>query len=88
MEWIVVVSVIVMLALSLLKVHVIFAIIIAAIVAGLMAGMNIQDTIIMLIEGMGGQATTALSYILLGVFAAMISYTGITTILVRGLIKV
>ncbi|SHN28281.1 Na+/H+ antiporter family protein [Gracilibacillus kekensis] len=88
MEWIVIVSVIVMLALSLLKVHVIFAIIIAAIVAGMMAGMNLQDAIEMLIEGMGGQATTALSYILLGVFAAMISYTGITSILVRGLIKV
>ncbi|MFD2656451.1 Na+/H+ antiporter family protein [Gracilibacillus thailandensis] len=88
MEWIVVVSVIVMLALSLLRVHVIFAIIIAAIVAGLMAGMNIQDTVNLLIEGMGGQASTALSYILLGVFAAMISYTGITSILVRSLIKV
>ncbi|GAE95327.1 histidine permease YuiF [Gracilibacillus boraciitolerans JCM 21714] len=88
MEWIVVISVIVMLVLSLLKVHVIFAIIIASIVAGLMAGMNIQDTITMLIEGMGGQASTALSYILLGVFAAMISYTGITSLLVRGLIKI
>ncbi|WP_058306058.1 Na+/H+ antiporter family protein [Gracilibacillus massiliensis] len=88
MEWIVIVSVIVMLALSLLRVHVIFAIIIAAVVAGLMAGMNLQEAIEMLIEGMGGQATTALSYILLGVFAAMISYTGITSILVRGLIKV
>ncbi|MGN8646869.1 Na+/H+ antiporter family protein [Gracilibacillus sp. HCP3S3_G5_1] len=88
MEWIVVISVLVMLALSLLKVHVIFAIIIAAVVAGLMAGMNIQDTINMLIDGMGGQASTALSYILLGVFAAMISYTGITSILVRSLIKV
>ncbi|UOQ48860.1 sodium:proton antiporter [Gracilibacillus caseinilyticus] len=88
MEWIVVVSVIVMLALSLLRVHVIFAIIIAGIVAGLMAGMSIQDTIDILIEGMGGQADTALSYILLGVFAAMISYTGITSLLVRGLIKI
>ncbi|MGP4042092.1 Na+/H+ antiporter family protein [Gracilibacillus sp. D59] len=88
MEWVVVVSVLVMLVLSLLRVHVIFAIIIAAVVAGLMTGMNIQDTIELLIEGMGGQANTALSYILLGVFAAMISYTGITSILVRSLIKV
>ncbi|WP_208591662.1 Na+/H+ antiporter family protein [Gracilibacillus suaedae] len=88
MEWVVVVSVIVMLALSLLRVHVIFAIIIAAVVAGLMAGMSIQDTVTMLIEGMGEQAETALSYILLGVFATMISYTGITSILVQSLIKV
>ncbi|SFM45713.1 hypothetical protein SAMN04487943_11946 [Gracilibacillus orientalis] len=88
MEWVVVISVIVMLALSLLRVHVIFAIIISAVVAGLMAGMNIQDTVTMLIDGMGEQAETALSYILLGVFATMISYTGITSILVRALIKV
>ncbi|WP_163539538.1 Na+/H+ antiporter NhaC family protein [Gracilibacillus sp. YIM 98692] len=88
MEWVVVISVLAMILLSLFKVHVIFAIIIAAIVAGLMAGMNVQDTVAMLIDGMGGQASTALSYILLGVFAAMISYTGITTLLVRSLIRV
>ena len=88
MEWVVLLSVIIMLALSLLRIHVIFAIIIAAIVAGLMTGMNVQDAISMLIEGMGDQANTALSYILLGIFAVMISYTGITTILVQSLIRV
>ncbi|MDX8046902.1 Na+/H+ antiporter NhaC family protein [Gracilibacillus sp. S3-1-1] len=88
MEWVVIISVLVMLALSLLRIHVIFAIIIAAVVAGLMAGMNVQDTISILIEGMGGQGSTALSYILLGVFAAMISYTGITSILVKSLIRI
>lgn len=77
-----------MLALSLLRIHVIFAIIIAAIVAGLMTGMNVQDTVSMLIAGMGDQANTALSYILLGIFAAMISYTGITNLLVHSLIRV
>ncbi|GAB2534536.1 Na+/H+ antiporter family protein [Gracilibacillus alcaliphilus] len=88
LEWVVITSVIVMLILSLLRVHVIFAIIIAGVVAGLMTGMNLTDTIDMLIKGMGAQSNTALSYILLGVFAAMISYTGITSILVRLLIKV
>ncbi|KAB8129366.1 TRAP transporter large permease subunit [Gracilibacillus oryzae] len=88
MEWVAVASIITMLILSLLRVHVIFSIIIAAIVAGVLSGMNIQDTIEMLINGMGGQSSTALSYILLGVFAVMINYTGITTILVRGLIRV
>ena len=88
MEWVVLIAVLVMLALSLLRIHVIFAIIIAAIVAGLMAGMNVQDTVSLLIEGMGGQASTALSYILLGIFAAMISYTGITSILVQSLIRI
>lgn len=88
MEWVVLISVLIMLALSLLRIHVIFAIIIAAIVAGLMTGMNVQDTVSMLIAGMGDQANTALSYILLGIFAAMISYTGITNLLVHSLIRV
>ncbi|MFC4388861.1 Na+/H+ antiporter family protein [Gracilibacillus marinus] len=87
MEWVVVVAVIVMLALSLLKVHVIFAIIIAGIIAGLMSGESLIRSVELLIEGMGGQANTALSYILLGVFAAMISYTGITSLLVKNLIN-
>ncbi|WP_164670028.1 Na+/H+ antiporter family protein [Virgibacillus doumboii] len=88
MEWVVVVSVLVMTILSLLRVNVIIAIIAAAIVAGLMSGMSVIESIDMLVSGMGGQASTALSYILLGAFAVAISYTGITTILVNFLINV
>ncbi|TFJ91695.1 Na+/H+ antiporter family protein [Lentibacillus salicampi] len=88
MEWVVVVSVLVMTILSLLRVNVIIAIIAAAIVAGLMSGLSVVDSIEMLVSGMGGQASTALSYILLGAFAVAISYTGITAILVNYLIKV
>ena len=88
LEWVVLISVLVMLVLSLLRIHVIFSIIIAALIAGLLSGMNVQDTVTLLIEGMGGQANTALSYILLGIFAVMISYTGITSLLVRSLIRV
>lgn len=87
MEWIVIVSVLVMTILSLLRVNVILAIIIAALTAGVMSGLSIVDTIEMLIGGVGGGANTALSYILLGAFAIAISYTGITTILVNYLIK-
>ncbi|WP_042225016.1 Na+/H+ antiporter family protein [Oceanobacillus manasiensis] len=88
MEWIVVLSVLVMTILSLLRVNVIIAIIAAALTAGLMAGLSIVDSIDMLVSGMGGGANTALSYILLGAFAVAISYTGITTILVNFLIKI
>ncbi|WP_163971013.1 Na+/H+ antiporter family protein [Oceanobacillus halotolerans] len=88
MEWVVVVSVLVMTILSLLRVNVIVAIIAAALTAGLMAGLSIVESVDMLVAGMGGQANTALSYILLGAFAVAISYTGITTILVNYLIKI
>lgn len=87
MEWVVVVSVLVMTVLSLLRVNVIVAIILASITAGLMTGLSLVESVTMLVNGMGGQAETALSYILLGAFAVAISYTGITTILVNYLIK-
>ena len=88
MEWVVVVSVLVMTVLSLLRVNVVMAIVIASIIAGLMSGMNITDTISMFIEGMSGQMETALSYIMLGAFAVAISYSGITTLLVNSLVKI
>jgi hypothetical protein len=88
MEWVVVVSVLVMTVLSLLRVNVIVAIILAAITAGLMSGYGLVDSISMFVGGMGDQAETALSYILLGAFAVAISYTGITTILVNYLIRI
>lgn len=88
MEWVVVVSVLVMTILSLLRVNVMIAIIAAAIVAGLMSGLSVVESIEMIVSGMGGQANTALSYILLGAFAAAIGYSGITNILVNFLIRI
>lgn len=88
MEWVVVISVLVMTILSLLRVNVVLAIIIAAITAGVLSGQTIIESINIMIGGMGGQAETALSYILLGAFAVAISYTGITAILVNFLIRV
>ncbi|BAB05705.1 Na+/H+ antiporter family protein [Halalkalibacterium halodurans] len=84
----VVISVVVMIVLSLLRVNVILAIILAAITAGLVASLSITDTMQLLLSGMGGQANTALSYILLGGFAVMIGYSGITSFLVKRLISV
>ncbi|KGX90301.1 Na+/H+ antiporter family protein [Pontibacillus marinus] len=88
LAWAVVVSVLVMTILSLLRVNVIFAIIAAALTGGLMADLSITESVKALVEGMGGTAKTALSYILLGAFAVTISYSGITRILVRNLVSV
>ena len=65
----------------LLKVNVLLSLLISAMVAGVSAGMSFGDTINTLISGMGGNAQTALSYILLGILAAGMAYTGITEIL-------
>src|SRR5690625_2036089 len=77
-----------MVVLGLLRVNVVISIIIAGLTAGLMAGLSLVDSVKMLVDGMGGQANTALSYVLLGAFAIAISYTGITKILVNYLIRV
>ncbi|UCZ52771.1 Na+/H+ antiporter family protein [Bacillus shivajii] len=84
----VIISVVVMIVLSLLRVNVVLAILFAALTAGLTAGMSLVDTTNLLVSGMGEQANTALSYILLGAFAVMIGYSGITGFLVRHLIRV
>ncbi|WP_096440770.1 Na+/H+ antiporter family protein [Alteribacter populi] len=84
----VVISVLVMVILSLFRVNVFLAILIAAITAGLTASLSITETIDLLVSGMGGQANTALSYILLGGFAVMIGYSGVTGFLVKRLVNV
>lgn len=84
----VVVSVLVMVILSLLRVNVIFALIIAALTAGLLSGMSLPDSVAVMISGMGGQSETALSYILLGIFAVMIGLSGITSVLVNIMLKI
>lgn len=84
----VVISVIVMVVLSLLRINVLFALIIAALTAGVLSGMGLGEAAGVMISGMGGQGETALSYILLGIFAVMIGLSGITTILVQKMLHV
>lgn len=83
----VVISVIVMVVLSLLRINVLFALILAALTAGLLSGMNLIEASTVMINGMGGQSQTALSYILLGIFAVMIGMSGITSVLVNKMLK-
>src|SRR5690606_7320947 len=84
----VVISVLVMVILSLLRINVLFALIIAALTAGLMSGMGLEESVATMISGMGGQSQTALSYILLGIFAVMIGLSGITSVLVNKMLNI
>ena len=77
----IVIGVAVLVVLCLVKVNVLISLLISAMVAGVTAGMSVNDTIGTLIDGMGGNAQTALSYVLLGILAAGMAYTGITEIL-------
>lgn len=83
----VIISVLLLIVLSMLRVNVLISILLAALSAGLIGGLSTIETMNMLISGMGGQAETALSVILLGIFAVMIKYSGITGILVNKLLK-
>ncbi|OPL08578.1 MAG: sodium:proton antiporter [delta proteobacterium ML8_F1] len=71
----IVISVLVMTVLSLLKMNVLIALIVAALVGGTLSGMTLGDTMNVLVGGMGGNAQTALSYVLLGALAAAIHKT-------------
>lgn len=72
----VVISVLVMSILSLLKLHVLLALLVAAVTAGVTSGLGLTETMEVLVGGMSGNANTALSYILLGSLAAAMEMTG------------
>ena len=82
------ISVIVLCVLCLCKVNVILSIILSTIVAGTLSHFTFTKTMKLFISGMGANSETALSYILLGTFAATITATGLATILSRFLEKI
>ncbi|WP_053833000.1 Na+/H+ antiporter family protein [Paraclostridium bifermentans] len=84
----VVISIAVMIVLCLFKFNVFLSIIVAAIVAGVFSGMSLSDTMTTLVGGMGGNAETALSYILLGALAVAVSKTGLASILAKKISQV
>ncbi|WP_323750020.1 Na+/H+ antiporter family protein [Marinobacter sp.] len=73
----VVAAVLIMLVLSLCRIHVVVALIIGAISGGLVAGMSLEATIDAFNAGLGGGATVALSYATLGAFAVAIGKSGL-----------
>lgn len=83
-----VVSIVLLCILCLKRVNVLLAIIIATLTAGLMAGMDIESVMNVFISGMGGNSETALSYILLGAFAATMAHSGFTDKLSESITKI
>src|SRR5699024_2876450 len=68
--------------------NVIFALIIAALTAGLMSALDMSESAEVMIEGMGGQSEKALSNLKLWIYAVMNSITGITNMMVQGLLSI
>lgn len=75
------ISIILLCFLCVKKINVLLAIIISTILAGLTAGLDISHIMNTFISGMGGNSETALSYILLGAFAATMAHSGFTNII-------
>ena len=66
-----------MLALSLARVHVVVALILGALLGGMVGGLGLGGTLQAFNAGLGGGATVALSYALLGAFAVAIAKSGL-----------
>ena len=82
------ISVIFLCILCLCKVNVILSLILSTIVAGLFSHFTFTKTMNLFISGMGANSETALSYILLGTFAAVITSTGLSNIISKFLEKI
>ena len=81
------VSIVLLCFLCLKKINVLLAITMSSITAGLLAGMNINEIMNVFISGMGGNSETALSYILLGAFAATMAHSGFTSVIFSKIVK-
>ena len=77
----VVISIVVLLALSLLRVNVVIALVISALTAGLCGDLGLSKTIEAFTGGLGGGSEVAMNYAMLGAFAIAISKSGITDLL-------
>ncbi|GAA5213066.1 Na+/H+ antiporter family protein [Corallincola platygyrae] len=83
----VVISVLLVLGLSLLRVNVVIALVISALAGGVIGGLSLTDTLTAFNGGLGNGASIALSYAMLGAFAAALSNSGITDYLAEHVIK-
>ncbi|NVF14617.1 Na+/H+ antiporter family protein [Vreelandella maris] len=82
----VILAVLVMVALSLARVSVVFALVVGALVGGLVGGLSLEQTLGAFNEGVGGGAQVALAYATLGAFAVAISRSGLPDMLANRLI--
>lgn len=82
----VLIAVIIMLGLSLARVHVVLALFVGAVAGGLIGGLGIEGTMVAFQDGLQGGAKIALSYALLGAFAMAVASSGLPDLLARWLI--
>ena len=82
----VVLSVLVMLILSVARVHVVISLFVASLVGGLVAGMGMSATMVAFQDGLAGGAKIALSYALLGAFAMSVAHSGLPRLLANWII--
>jgi predicted histidine transporter YuiF (NhaC family) len=83
----VLVAVVLIMVLSVARLHVMLSMIVAAFVGGWVAGMDIDTTLKAFNAGIGGGAGIALSYALLGGFAVAISLSGLPHLLAQKILK-
>ena len=83
----VVIAVVPMIILCLCRLNVVISLFVSALVGGLVAGMSIPEIVSVFGKNIVDGAEVALSYALLGGFAALISYSGITDYLVNKIIN-
>src|SRR5699024_444806 len=76
-----------MVILSLCRLNVILALFIGALAGGLVSGMGVDEVISVFTGGIVNGAEIALSYALLGGFAALIAYSGITDVMVNTILS-
>ncbi|TMW72514.1 Na+/H+ antiporter family protein [Alteribacter natronophilus] len=84
----VILAVLVMIVLSLMRIHVVVALIAGAMAGGLAAGFSVMETMDIFTSGLGTNATVALSYAMLGAFAVAINYTGLPDLLIKWAIRI
>ena len=77
----VVLSIIILLVLSLLRINVVISLVISALAAGLLGNLGLSKTIEAFTGGLGGGAEVAMNYAMLGAFAVAISKSGITDLI-------
>lgn len=83
----VLIAVLVMVVLSLCRLNVVLSLFIGALSGGMIAGLGLDKTIGTFTEGIVDGSEVALSYALLGGFAAILSYSGITDYFVEKIIN-
>ena len=80
-------SVVILLILSALRLNVVFSLVIAALCGGMLAGMNGTAAMKAFTGGLGNGAAIAFNYAMLGAFSIAISRSGVTELIARELFK-